>query len=109
MFIPFLNLLRQSKIENLIFRFDIMSAVDLSNLFTRCFELADGSEIIFHQSVIGDVGCVVWDAALVLCGYFVKCSACPSPGHSAVTFEGKCVLEVGSGTGAVGLVAACLG
>ena len=49
-----------------------------------------------HQKCIGDVGCVVWDAALVLLKYLFTES-----GNHFV--KGKHVLELGSGTGAVGL------
>jgi len=50
------------------------------------------------------VGCVVWDAALVLCSYLETADF--SQGKS---FINKSVCDLGSGTGAVGLVAAALG
>ncbi|CAL1538723.1 unnamed protein product [Lymnaea stagnalis] len=75
-----------------------MASVDLTHLFARHFELYDGTEITFDQSAEGDVGCVVWDAALVLCGYIGKQNC----------FVDRSVLELGAGTGAVGLTAAYL-
>lgn len=81
-----------------------MTSIELTErlLFCRNFELSDGTELTFAQSSLGDVGCVVWDAALVLCSYIdlKKHEMC---------WEGKYILELGSGTGAVGLTAACLG
>ncbi|KAH9496686.1 hypothetical protein Btru_009658 [Bulinus truncatus] len=77
-----------------------MSAVDLTNLFSRNFELKSGEIITFDQSAVGDVGCVVWDAALVLCSYIDKVQE---------KFRGKSVLELGAGTGAAGLVASAIG
>ena len=54
----------------------------------------------------GGVGCVVWDAAIVLSKYL------ETPGFSgdgAHALSRRSVLELGSGTGAVGLMAATLG
>ncbi|XP_013084076.1 protein N-lysine methyltransferase METTL21D-like [Biomphalaria glabrata] len=81
------------------------NAVDLTKLFSRNFELQninDGTitDITFDQSAVGDVGCVVWDAALVLCSYIDKIRN---------VVQNKSVLELGSGTGAVGIVTAALG
>ena len=53
-----------------------------------------------HQKCVGDVGCVVWDAALVLLKFLFTES-----GNQYI--NNKHVLELGSGTGVVGL-AACL-
>ncbi|BFZ21256.1 hypothetical protein BsWGS_24295 [Bradybaena similaris] len=88
-----------------------MTPVNLTNLFSRCFELKNGQELTVYQSAVGDVGCVVWDAALVLCSYIVKCAWSP-PGQSQtdrLVLQGRSVLDLGSGTGVVGLVTACLG
>ena len=48
----------------------------------------------------GDTGVVVWDAAIVLSKYLETIRD---------QLRGKCVLELGSGTGAVGICAAALG
>ena len=79
-------------------------AVDLSKLYGRDFELSSGVELNFLQSETGDVGCVVWDAALVLCAYLDHCQR-----KGLLNLGHQTVLELGAGTGAVGLVAATLG
>ncbi|KAK7489222.1 hypothetical protein BaRGS_00019600 [Batillaria attramentaria] len=78
--------------------------IDLTKLFVREYEKKDGTVLKFHQSEIGDVGCVVWDAALVLSRYLETADF--SDGRD---LESKTVIELGSGTGAVGLVAASFG
>ncbi|GFR70526.1 protein-lysine methyltransferase METTL21D-like [Elysia marginata] len=79
-------------------------AVDLSKLYGRHFELSSGVELTFLQSETGDVGCVVWDAALALCGYLDHCQE-----KGCFKWNQQAVLELGAGTGAVGVVAATLG
>lgn len=71
--------------------------------FVRNLELPCGV-LRIHQLFVGDVGCVVWDAALVLAGYLEKLEN-QSPGY----WKDKRVVELGAGTGIVGLVAACHG
>ncbi|XP_076437996.1 protein N-lysine methyltransferase METTL21D-like [Babylonia areolata] len=78
--------------------------VSMSELFVREFEKNDGTVLRFNQSEIGDVGCVVWDAALVLSKYLETEDF--SGGND---LKSKLVVELGAGTGAVGLVAASLG
>ncbi|KAK6167978.1 hypothetical protein SNE40_021892 [Patella caerulea] len=76
----------------------------IDKTFIREYERNDEKVLKIHQSAIGDVGCVVWDAALVLCKYLESgdfgCGA---------KLKGKTVLELGAGTGVVGLVAGSLG
>ena len=79
----------------------------LGNLFIREFIRKDGKVLKINQSGIGDVGCVVWDAAIVLASYLETKDFGASHGKSQIS--GKRVLELGSGTGLVGLQAACLG
>ena len=75
----------------------------MDKYFYRDFQLASRDATLeFSQYTIGDVGCVVWDAALVLAGYFDRLSKSRS-------FENANILELGSGTGCVGLVLAALG
>lgn len=76
----------------------------LEKVFVREFDRKDQTVLKINQCEIGDVGCVVWDAALVLTSYL-------DSEHFA---EQNClqkarVVEVGSGTGICGLQAACLG
>jgi predicted nicotinamide N-methyase len=78
--------------------------IDLSKLFVREYEKNDGTVLRFHQSEIGDVGCVVWDAALVLAKYLEAADF-----RHGEDLKSKVVVELGAGTGAVGLVAASLG
>ncbi|DBA98948.1 hypothetical protein WJX77_006801 [Trebouxia sp. C0004] len=53
-----------------------------------------------HTELENEAGAVVWDAALVLLNYF-----CTDPG----LLQGKRCIELGAGTGVVGLTAALLG
>ena len=78
--------------------------MDDSSSFVREIELTTGHCLNITQLYIGDVGCVVWDAALVL-GHFLQ-SERHFPCNSLI---GKSVIELGAGTGAVGLVTAALG
>ena len=68
-----------------------------ASTFVREVECA-GSVLNIHQYSIGDVGCVVWDAALVLVKFLENLSFFPSN-----FWKGKRVIELGSGTGVVGL------
>ncbi|XP_039274165.2 protein N-lysine methyltransferase METTL21D-like [Styela clava] len=61
------------------------------------------SRLAIHQEKVGDVGCVVWDAALVLAYYLQTQKA---RDHFV---RNKNVIELGAGTGIVGLVAAACG
>lgn len=76
-----------------------------------------------HQCYVGDVGCVVWDAALVLSKYvdFVNhkevsqissnlCAGLVADASRKLRHLNDCIaIELGSGTGLVGLVTAVLG
>ncbi|XP_007886402.1 protein-lysine methyltransferase METTL21D isoform X2 [Callorhinchus milii] len=77
-----------------------------SGYFVRPLERRGGPELRIHQRVAGGVGSVVWDAALVL-GRYLESGAFLGGGRSRLA--GKQVLELGSGTGAVGLMAAAQG
>eukprot|EP01116_Phalansterium_solitarium_P012447 TRINITY_DN28726_c0_g1_i1.p1 TRINITY_DN28726_c0_g1~~TRINITY_DN28726_c0_g1_i1.p1 ORF type:complete len:215 (+),score=36.36 TRINITY_DN28726_c0_g1_i1:63-707(+) len=65
---------------------------------------AFGKEIFINQLFNEELGGNVWDAALVLCKYFENAEDFP-----AGFFEGKRVVELGAGTGVVGLVLASQG
>ncbi|XP_072042396.1 protein N-lysine methyltransferase METTL21D-like [Amphiura filiformis] len=75
------------------------------NLFERLLECKNEKILTIKQSYIGDVGCVVWDAALVLSKYIESKGFSDRFGE----IKGKKVVELGAGTGAVGLVAATKG
>merc|ERR1711971_289699 len=72
-------------------------------LFCREIELSDdedGLVVRVAQGPEGDTGVVVWDAAIVLAKFLQTVQA---------QLKGRSVIELGSGTGAVGLSAAALG
>lgn len=74
-----------------------------STSFVRSIDCG-GNTLHIKQLYVGTVGCVVWDAALVLCKFL------ENPKYFGPKYwVGKRVLELGSGTGAVGLAAAALG
>ncbi|XP_072545528.1 protein N-lysine methyltransferase METTL21D [Salminus brasiliensis] len=81
---------------------------DSSSYFVREIEKTDGSVLKMYQCSKGDVGCVVWDAAIVLSKYleteqFSHSQAGPS------AWSCKRMVELGAGTGVVGIMAASLG
>ncbi|XP_058788842.1 protein N-lysine methyltransferase METTL21D-like [Phymastichus coffea] len=74
------------------------------DIFIRELELESQDTILtFSQKNVGDVSCVVWDAAIVLAKYLDITS------HKTKWLRGKKVLELGAGLGCAGLTAACLG
>ncbi|XP_072175452.1 protein N-lysine methyltransferase METTL21D-like [Diadema setosum] len=79
--------------------------MDAGNLFDREIECEDETILTIKQSFIGDVGCVVWDAALVLAKYLETSGFRRRYGE----LTKKRLLELGAGTGATGLVACRLG
>ena len=79
----------------------------LENLFVREFERKDDTTLIINQCEIGDVGCVVWDAAIVLASYLETADFKNLLKKS--NLKNTRVVELGSGTGIVGLQAACIG
>ncbi|XP_057368238.1 protein N-lysine methyltransferase METTL21D-like [Daphnia carinata] len=77
----------------------------MEKYFSREFQLTSNDvnlEILQHT--VGDVGCVVWDAALVLGAYLDHMNQ-----TRQIPVKSRRILELGSGTGFVGLVAAALG
>lgn len=87
-----------------------MSYIDYEKLFIRQVENKNGTVLDINQSEIGDVGCVVWDAALVLCAYVES-----EHFRSRFTrsdnnfFQDHRVIELGSGTGIVGILCGTYG
>merc|ERR1712179_100951 len=75
----------------------------LFKMFVREIELGedDGAKVVqVDQKNEGDTGVVVWDAAIVLSKYLENIKD---------DLRGKSAIELGSGTGAVGLCAGALG
>ncbi|XP_042598660.1 protein-lysine methyltransferase METTL21D [Cyprinus carpio] len=86
-----------------------MATVEESeDYFVREIEKNDGSVLRMYQCSKGDVGCVVWDAAIVLSKYLETEQFC-SVQSGVSTWSSKNIIELGAGTGLVGLVAATLG
>ncbi len=81
---------------------------DPEDYFVREIEKNDGSVLRMYQCSRGDVGCVVWDAAIVLSKYLETEQFC-SVQSGVSTWSSKNIIELGAGTGLVGLVAATLG
>ena len=95
-----------------------------SRSFIRELEIKDKT-IRIKQLYVGDVGCVVWDAAIVLCKFLENNYYFPVPGaanmdgsdsHTQISkpenmtyWNGKRVIDIGSGTGVVGIAAGVLG
>uniref|UniRef100_T1JII1 Methyltransferase small domain-containing protein n=1 Tax=Strigamia maritima TaxID=126957 RepID=T1JII1_STRMM len=75
--------------------------------FVREIVLKSNFILRIHQSAVGDVGCVVWDAALVLIKFLEMDEFFNENGTH--TMENRTVLELGAGTGAVGLAASVFG
>lgn len=63
-----------------------------------------GKTLLFYQNSVGNVSCVVWDAALVLTKYIEKQST-----KNPFWLKGLRVVELGAGLGCVGVAAACYG
>ncbi|KAF7665811.1 hypothetical protein LDENG_00130720 [Lucifuga dentata] len=76
--------------------------------FVREIEKNDGCVLKLKQCYKGDVGCVVWDAAIVLAKY-LETKQFYNPSLGVNHWASRTVLELGAGTGVVGLMAATLG
>ena len=74
-------------------------------VFIRKFGLNScGKSLTLCQKEVGDVSCVVWNAALVLAKYLeARCN------DMQVWLRGPSVVELDAGMGCVGLTAACFG
>ncbi|XP_056624774.1 protein-lysine methyltransferase METTL21D [Triplophysa dalaica] len=81
---------------------------ELEDYFVREIEKNNGSVLRMYQCSKGDVGCVVWDAAIVLSKY-LETQQFYNVESDASTWSAKTIIELGAGTGLVGLVAATLG
>lgn len=74
----------------------------------REIEKNNGCALKVKQCYLGDVGCVVWDAAIVLAKY-LETKQFYDPSSGTNVWSGRTLLELGAGTGIVGLMAATLG
>ncbi|KAJ4433575.1 hypothetical protein ANN_15884 [Periplaneta americana] len=76
-------------------------------LFTRELDInscGKSTSLTLYQKEVGDVSCVVWDAAIVLAKYLeTRCNNTPN------WLRGRTAVELGGGLGCVGLTAACFG
>ncbi|XP_054165199.1 protein N-lysine methyltransferase METTL21D-like [Oppia nitens] len=77
--------------------------LSLDNCLAAAADTATVVDLTVDQRFIGDVGCVVWDAALVLAKYLDRQSSRLGLRRPAL------VVELGAGTGFCGLCAAALG
>lgn len=84
------------------------SYMDDGDYFVRELEKNDGCTLKLKQCYVGDVGCVVWDAAIVLAKY-LETKQFYDPPSGVDVWSGSRVVELGAGTGVVGLMAATLG
>ena len=74
--------------------------------FEREIECGHGT-LRIKQAEVGDESCVVWDAALVLAKYLQKLHLSNKATEEGL--ENKRIIELGAGTGVVGLMAAACG
>uniref|UniRef100_A0A669DVA7 Valosin containing protein lysine (K) methyltransferase n=1 Tax=Oreochromis niloticus TaxID=8128 RepID=A0A669DVA7_ORENI len=73
---------------------------DENEYFVREIERNDGCALKVKQCFLGDVGCVVWDAAIVLAKY-LETKQFYDPSSGVNVWSGRTVLELGAGTGVV--------
>lgn len=90
-----------------------------SQSFFRELECS-GRTLAIKQLYVGDVGCVVWDAAIVLSKFLENQTYFPSSssgslaagqclGETEPYWKDKRVIDLGSGTGVSGIVTGVLG
>ncbi|XP_049804793.1 protein N-lysine methyltransferase METTL21D-like isoform X2 [Schistocerca nitens] len=72
--------------------------------FVRKLDIGLISPLTLYQKEVGNVSCVVWDAAIVLAKYLEVENS-----RNKSWLKGSSVVELGAGLGCVGLTASCLG
>lgn len=87
---------------------NMAAKADENEYFVREIDRNDGCALKVKQCFLGDVGCVVWDAAIVLAKY-LETEQFYDPSSGVNVWSGRTVLELGAGTGVVGLMVATLG
>ncbi|XP_049833234.1 protein N-lysine methyltransferase METTL21D-like [Schistocerca gregaria] len=75
-----------------------------SGFFVRKLDIGLISPLTLYQKEVGNVSCVVWDAAIVLAKYLEVENL-----RNKSWLKGSSVVELGAGLGCVGLTASCLG
>lgn len=77
----------------------------MAETFVRNFEINTLNIVLeIQQKTVGDVSCVIWDAAIVLSKYIeILCNSDKN------YLKNKQVVELGAGLGCSGLVASCFG
>lgn len=77
----------------------------MTQTFVRNFEIESlNTTLKMQQKTVGDVSCVIWDAAIVLSKYLeILCEA------NKDYLKNKTLIELGAGLGCLGLVASCFG
>ena len=109
------------------------ASFEVDRLYPRVTDLEDGRSVNVYQSEVGDVGCVIWDAAIVLAKFYEHllsadtsvCTSTDSDNEKQLQScinrlssmlqefpycqERRTVVELGSGTGYVGIIAAAYG
>jgi hypothetical protein len=84
-----------------------MSNIKDNSYFIREYETLENKVLKINQIEIGDVGCIVWDAAIVLAKYLEKQIINKNivvNNNSKQTF-----LELGAGTGIISIILATYG
>jgi hypothetical protein len=72
--------------------------------FQREYETKVGDLLRINQVECGDVGCVVWDASIVLAKYLENLII-----EKKLDLNGSSVIELGAGTGLIGILMASYG
>lgn len=82
--------------------------IPISNLYQTYVDTEDGGELVFHQTKMSSLGGWVYDAAAVLAKYLETphfASKDPKGGN----LKGQKLIELGAGTGVVGMLAGYYG
>ncbi len=81
-----------------------MSTESSHNYFLREYETKTSKTLRINQIEYGDVGCVVWDASIVLAKYLEILI-----NEAKIDFSGLSIIELGAGTGLISVLMASYG